>query len=63
MLLKYLKRPVSEHLWTVTMLKCQKDCLKLQGSIFVIFFDHSETNSPQVNKVFNQANSNAIISK
>ena len=42
-LLKCLKSLVSEHLWTVNMLKGPKDCLILHGSIFVIFFDHCET--------------------
>ena len=41
-LLKCLKSPLSEHLWTVHMLKGPKNCLNLHGSIFVIFFDHSE---------------------
>ena len=44
-LLKCLKSYVSEHLWTVNMLKAPKDYLILHGSIFVIFFDHSERNS------------------
>ena len=39
------KSPVSEHLWTVNMLKGPKDCLILHGSIFVIFSGHSETKS------------------
>ena len=39
------KSPVSEHLWTVNMLKGPKDCLNLRGSIFVMFFDHSERKS------------------
>ena len=43
----YLKaqKPVSEYLWTVNMLKGMKHCLKLHGSIFVIFFDHSQGKS------------------
>ena len=41
-LMKCLKSPVSEHLWAVNMLKAPKHCLNLHGSIFVIFFDHSE---------------------
>ena len=44
-LLKCLKSPVSEHLWTVNMLKGPKHCINLHGSIFVIFFDHSERKS------------------
>ena len=36
---------MSEHLWKVNMLNGPKDCLNLQGSIFVIFFDHSEMKS------------------
>ena len=42
MLLKGLKSPKSEHLWTVNMLKGPKECLNMHGSIFVIIFDHSE---------------------
>ena len=42
-LLKSLKSSVSAHLWTVNMLKSAKNCLNLHGSMFVIFFDHSET--------------------
>ena len=44
-LLKHLKSPVSEHLWTVNMLKVPKHCFKLHGSFFVIIFDHSEITS------------------
>ena len=40
-LLKSLKRAVSERLWIVNMLKGPKDRLKMHGSIFFIFFDHS----------------------
>ena len=39
---------VSEDLWTVSMLKGLKGphhSLNLHGSIFVIFFDHSERKS------------------
>ena len=36
---------MSEHLWTVNMLKAPKDCLNVHESIFVIFFDHSEKQS------------------
>ena len=32
------KRPMSEHLWRVKMLKGPKDCLNLHGTIFLIFF-------------------------
>ena len=39
------KSLVSEHLWTVNMLKGPKYCLILHGSIFVIFSGHSETKS------------------
>ena len=46
-LLKWLKRPMPEHLWTVNVLKGPKDCLILHGGIFVIFFYHSERNSAQ----------------
>ena len=44
-LFKCLKSPMSEHLWTVNMLKGQKDCLNLHGSIFFLFFYLSETKS------------------
>ena len=44
-LLKSLKRPLSEHLWTVNMFKSPKYSLNLHGSIFVIFLDHSERQS------------------
>ena len=37
-LLTLRKSLVSEHLWTVNMLKGAKDRLNLRGSIFVIFF-------------------------
>ena len=40
------KATVSEHLWTVNMLKGPKHCLNMDGSIFVMFFDHSEKKSP-----------------
>ena len=40
-----IKIPLSEHLWTVTLLKRPKDYLNLRGSKLVIFFDHSETKS------------------
>ena len=33
---------MSEHLWTVNMLKGPKYCLNLHGSIFVKYFDDSE---------------------
>ena len=41
-ILKSSKKPVSKHLWTVNMLKDSKDCLNLDGSVFVIFLDNSE---------------------
>ena len=41
-LLKCQKSPVSEHLWTVKMLKGLKHSINLHSSIFLIFFDHSE---------------------
>ena len=44
-LLKSLKSTVSEHLWTVNILKALKQCLNLHGSIFLIFFHHSEKKS------------------
>ena len=39
-LIKCLKSPMSEHLWTVSMLKGPKHCLNLHGSSFVKFFGH-----------------------
>ena len=36
-LLKWLKSPVSEHLWGVNMLKGTKHCLNQHDSIFVVF--------------------------
>ena len=44
-LLKCLKSPVSELLCTINMLEGPKHCWNLQGSICVIFFDHSERTS------------------
>ena len=44
-LLKCPKSRVSEHLWTVNMLIGPKHYINLQGSIFVIFFDHFERKS------------------
>ena len=38
---------MSEHLWTVNMLKDPIDCLNLHGCIFIMFFDHSEMKSAQ----------------
>ena len=35
------KNPVSQHLWTVNILKGLKHCLNLHRNIFVIFFDNS----------------------
>ena len=46
-LLKCLKSPVSEHLWTVNMLKGLKHCLNLHGGIFVIFLEHLDKKSAQ----------------
>ena len=46
-LLKWTEKLVSEHLLTVNMLKDPKHCLNLHGSIFSIFFDHSERESAQ----------------
>ena len=45
MLLKCRVSGVSEHLWTLNMLKRPKHCINLHGSIFLIFFDHSERKS------------------
>ena len=44
-LLKCIKSPVSDHLRTFTMLECPKDCSNICGTLFVIFFDHSEKKS------------------
>ena len=44
-LLKCPKSLISEHLWTVNMLKGQKHCINLHRIIFVIFFDHFERKS------------------
>ena len=46
-LLKCTESLVSEHLWTVNMLKSLKDRLNLHCYIFVIFFAHSEKKSAQ----------------
>ena len=46
-LLKGLKSSVSEHFWTVNMLKGPKDSLNLHETIFVIFSGHSERKSAQ----------------
>ena len=40
-LLKCPRSPVSEHLWTVNMLKGPKNSIYMHGSIFATFFDHS----------------------
>ena len=50
-LLKCLKRPVSEHFWTVNMLKGRKHCLNLHRRNFVRFSHHSERKSVQKNSV------------
>ena len=42
---KYPKSLLSEHLWTVNMLKGPTHFLNLHSSIFVIFLDHSEKKS------------------
>ena len=44
-LLRCPKSPVSEHLWTVNMLKGPKHCLNPHGSISVIVLDRSERKS------------------
>ena len=36
------KAAVSERLWTVNILNCPKPCLNPHGTIFMMFFDHSE---------------------
>ena len=41
-LLKCLKRPASQHLSTVNMLRCPKHCLNKDGSVFVAIFDKYE---------------------
>ena len=38
---------MSEHLWKVNMLKGEKGCLNLHGSIFVKLSDHYERISAQ----------------
>ena len=49
MLLKCPKSRVSQHLWTVKMLKCPKHFKNLYCTIFLKFFDHSETkNAPKI---------------
>ena len=35
------KKPVSENLWKVNMLKASKHCINMHGSFFGMFFDHS----------------------
>ena len=72
-LLKCLKSPVSEHLYTVNMLKGPKNWLNLLGRIFVIFFwsfrkkISSKNSLLGVSKILrlfvNGTSSNAIISK
>ena len=44
-LLKCLKNPMTENSCTVNMLNRPKDSLNPHGSIFLIFFDHSEKGS------------------
>ena len=46
-LLKCQKSSVSEHLWTVNMLMGSKHPINPHGSIFVIFFHHSERKWPR----------------
>ena len=41
------KSPVSEHLWTVNMLKGPKDCLNLHGSILSYFLITLKVNQLQ----------------
>ena len=48
-LLKFIKSPVWEHLWTGNMLNGPKQCLNLQGRNFVKFFDVSERKSAKKN--------------
>ena len=40
------KSPLLEHLWRVNMLKGLKNCLNLHGSVFVLLFHQSESESP-----------------
>ena len=40
--LKWVKSPVSEHIWTVDMLNVPKQCLNLLGRIFAVFFYQSQ---------------------
>ena len=42
-LLKCPNSSALEQLWTINKLKGPKHCINLHGSIFVIFFNHSET--------------------
>ena len=39
------KKPLSQHLWAVNMLKCLKHSLNVRGCTFVIFFGHYEMES------------------
>ena len=41
-LLKSKKKSVSEHLWTVNMLKISKRCLNLHSSVFLKLFDETQ---------------------
>ena len=50
-LIKWLKSLVSEHLFTVNMLKDPKDCLNLHGSIFVKFYVNSGK-APKNSEIF-----------
>ena len=40
------KKPLSEHLFPVNMLKAPNHCLNLHCSIFIRFFDHSKKKLP-----------------
>ena len=44
-LLKSKKKSVSEHLWTVNMLKSSKRCLNLHSSVFLKLFDQTQKKS------------------
>ena len=46
-LLKCLKKPVSQHLWTINMLKCPKDCLNLHDSLLSNFLITLKGNQEQ----------------
>ena len=55
-LLKSLKKPVSEHLWAVNMLKAPKHCLNVHGNIlsdFSITMKENELEKIRVSIIWN----------